>query len=292
MTTLFKTDFQDLKLKASGKVRDIYDLKDHYLFVATDRISAFDVIMNQAIPDKGSILSNISVFWFNKTKDIIRNHFITNNPDDYPTECNQYKEKLEGRSMLVKKCKPLPVECIVRGFIAGSGWKEYKKNHSICEIRLPEGLVEYSQLPEAIYTPSTKANKGHDENISFSKSIEIIGIKLAEELREKSLQLYEYAFDYLLQRGIILADTKFEFGLDESDNVILIDEALTPDSSRFWLKEHYAPGKPQINFDKQILRDYLESISWNKQPPPPELPERIILKTREKYLEAYNRITK
>jgi phosphoribosylaminoimidazole-succinocarboxamide synthase len=292
MATIFKTNFPDLKLKTSGKVRDIYDLDDHYLFVATDRISAFDVIMDQPIPDKGHILSNISVFWFNQTKDIIRNHFVTNDPNEYPNECKPYINTLEGRSMLVKKCRPLPIECIVRDYLAGSGWKEYQKSRSICDIRLPEGLMEYSRLPEAIYTPSTKAVKGHDENINFNKSIEIIGKKLAEELREKSLELFEYASDHLYQRGIILADTKFEFGLDDDDDLVLIDEAITPDSSRFWLKESYSPGEQQINFDKQILRDYLESISWNKQPPPPQLPQEIIDKTREKYQEAFKRIIK
>lgn len=292
MGTIFKTDFTDLNLKASGKVRDIYDLGDHYLFVATDRISAFDVIMNQTIPDKGSVLSNISVFWFRKTSSIIKNHFVSNIVEDYPEVCMKYKDDLEGRSMLVKKCRTLPLECIVRGYIAGSGWKEYKKHGSICNISLPEGLIEYSRLPEAIYTPSTKAIKGHDQNISFKKSIDIVGKDLAERLREISLELYEFAADHLYERGLILADTKFEFGLDDDGELILIDEALTPDSSRFWLKEYYSPGKEQINFDKQVLRDYLESISWNKQPPPPDLPQDIIMKTREKYLEAYNRIIK
>ena len=292
MKTIFKTDFTSLKLKASGKVRDIYDLDDYYLFVATDRISAFDVIMNQPVPNKGKILSNISVFWFNKSKYIIKNHYITNDPDDYPDDCKPYKDELFGRSMLVKKCRTLPIECIVRGYIAGSGWKEYQKNKSICGINLPDGLIEYSRLPEPIYTPSTKAVKGHDENIPFNVSIEIVGKNLAEQLREKSLELFNYASDYLYQRGIILADTKFEYGLDDDDNLILIDEAITPDSSRFWLKELYEPGKVQMNFDKQVLRDYLESIEWNKQPPPPELPSEIIQTTADKYQEAYNRIIK
>jgi phosphoribosylaminoimidazole-succinocarboxamide synthase len=292
METIFKTDFPELKLKASGKVRDIYDLGEYFLFVATDRISAFDVIMDQPIPNKGSILSNISVFWFNETKHIIKNHFVTNDPDEYPDECKPYKEQLQGRSMLVKKCKPLPIECIVRGYIAGSGWKDYLKNRSICGINLPDGLVEYSRLPEPIFTPSTKAVKGHDENIPFNVSIEIVGKNLAEQLRQKSLDLFDFASDHLYQRGIILADTKFEFGLDDDDNLILIDEAITPDSSRFWLKEFYEPGKAQMNFDKQVLRDYLESTNWNKQPPAPELPNEIIIKTTEKYQEAYNRIIK
>ena len=246
MDTLFETDFQDLNLVKKGKVRDVYEVDEFLLFVATDRISAFDVIMNEPIPYKGLILSQISAFWFNITNDIVKNHFITNNVDEYPNRCKDYRKELENRSMLVKKCKPLPIECIVRGYVAGSGWKEYKKNGTICGEKIPEGLVEYSKLPIPIFTPSTKEESGHDINISYEKAIEICGFEVASKLKNFSIDLYKFGADYLEQNGLILADTKFEFGLDENDEVILIDEALTPDSSRFWLIEEYADRKSVV----------------------------------------------
>ena len=292
MKSVYQTDFADIKLKQRGKVRDVYDLGDKLLIVATDRISAFDVVMADPIPEKGKILSQISAQWFKNTKHIINNHFITNNTDDYPADLQPYKETLDGRSMLVKKCNVFPVECIVRGYVAGSGWKEYRKSSTICGIPLPTGLVEFSRLPEPIFTPSTKADVGHDENISPEQAGNLIGKDNADKLAEYSIALYKFAADYLEARGLILADTKFEFGFNDNGEIMLIDEALTPDSSRFWLKEEYAPGKEQINFDKQVLRDYLESISWNKMPPPPALPAEIIEKTSNKYWEALNRVLK
>ncbi len=291
MKTVYQTDFPDLKLVHRGKVRDIYDLGDFLMFVATDRISAFDVIMDTPINGKGAILSKISAFWFDKTKHIVKNHFITNEPDEYPEECRKYSEDLEERSMLVKKCKPLPIEAVVRGYIAGSGWKEYKANRTICGIKLPDGLREFEQLPEPVFTPATKEEEGHDENINFDKMAEIVGLETAQKVRNISLELYRFGREFLDKRGLILADTKFEFGFDENGELILIDEVMTPDSSRFWLKDKYAPGKSQYNFDKQALRDYLESIPWNKQYPPPSLPDDIVKITIDKYQEAYNRIT-
>lgn len=292
MKLMLKSDFKNLKLINVGKVREVYEVEDKILFVTSDRISAFDVIMDQPIPNKGAILSAISAFWFEKTKHIVKNHFITNEVAKYPQACQEYASELEGRSMLVKKCKPLPIECIVRGYVAGSGWKDYKKTGKICGIEIPSGLQEFEKLPEAIFTPSTKASEGHDENISFEQAAEIIGKEKADKIKEYSLALYKFAAEYLLSKGLVLADTKFEFGEDENGEIILIDEALTPDSSRFWLLEDYAPGKPQMNFDKQVLRDYLESIDWNKMPPPPVLPDEIINKTSEKYEIARERIIK
>jgi len=290
MEPILKTNFPNLKLKNRGKVRDIYDLGNVLLFVATDRVSAFDVVMHEPIPYKGIILSQISKFWLTNTTHIVPNHFITDDVTNYPDECKEYSETLRGRSMLVRKGKPLPIEAIVRGYIAGSGWKEYKKSGTICGIPLPEGLVEFQKLPEPIFTPSTKAEVGHDENVDFEYAKNILGTELAEKVRDISLNLFNFASNYLESRNLILADTKFEFGIDENGELILIDEVLTPDSSRFWLKEDYAPGKPQYNFDKQVLRDYLESLNWNKVPPPPHLPEAIIKQIVEKYKEAYQRI--
>jgi len=292
MHVVLNTNFEGIPQPRRGKVRDIFELDKYLLIVATDRISAFDVIMDEPIPGKGKFLSQITTFWFNNTKHIIPNHFVTNNVDDYPEEFRKYKSQLEGRSMLVKKCKVVPIECIVRGYVAGSGWKEYQKSSTICGISIPVGLLEYSKLPEPIFTPSTKAEVGHDENISFAVMADLVGNDLAEKLSKASIELYKFAADYLEKRDIIFADTKFEFGIDEDNNLILIDEAITPDSSRFWLKEEYAPGKPQMNFDKQVLRDYLESINWNKQPPPPKLPQTIIDKVIEKYQDAVYRILK
>jgi len=290
MEPILETNFPNLKLKNRGKVRDIYHLGNVLLFVATDRISAFDVVMHEPIPYKGIILTQISKFWLTNTTHIVPNHFITDDVTNYPDECKEYSETLRGRSMLVRKCKPLPIEAIVRGYIAGSGWKEYKKSGTICGIPLPEGLVEFQKLPEPIFTPSTKAEVGHDENVDFEYAKNILGTELAEKVRDISLNLFNFASNYLESRNLILADTKFEFGIDENGELILIDEVLTPDSSRFWLKEDYAPGKPQYNFDKQVLRDYLESLNWNKVPPPPHLPEAIIKQIVEKYKEAYQRI--
>ncbi len=290
MGVVFQTNFPNIKLKNRGKVRDIYEFEKFLLFVATDRISAFDVVMNEPIPFKGIILTQISKFWLENTQHIIANHFLTDNIDEYPTECQEYRDVLWGRSMLVKKCKPLPIEAIVRGYIAGSGWKEYQKSRTICGIPLPEGLVEFDKLPEPIFTPSTKAEVGHDENVDFEYTRKVLGNELAEKVRSKSIEIFKFASEFLESRNIILADTKFEFGIDEKGELILIDEVLTPDSSRFWLKEDYAPGKPQYNFDKQVLRDYLESLNWNKVPPPPSLPQEIIEKIVQKYKEAHRRI--
>lgn len=289
MELLYKTDFANLRIPHKirrGKVRDIYELDDYLLFIATDRISAFDVIMDSPIPEKGRVLSMISAFWFDKTKHIIKNHFVSNKVDDYPEDFRQYREQLEGRSMLVKKCNPLPIEAIVRGYIAGSGWKEYKASRTVCGIPLPEGMLEFSKFEKPLYTPSTKAEEGHDLNISYDEASAIIGADLNAKVSKACLDLYNFGSEFLEPRGIILPDTKFEFGLDEKNELILIDEALTPDSSRFWDKSVYQPGMPQLNFDKQVLRDYLESLDWNKEPPPPPLPQEIITKTTQKYLEA------
>lgn len=291
METLLQTEFKNLNLAARGKVRDIYEFADSFLIVVTDRISAFDFIMSRGIPDKGKILNQIAAFWFNETKHIIPNHVITTDVNDFPAECNPYAKELQGRSMLVRKAEPFPVEFVARGYIAGSGWKEYQNSGKVVGIELPEGLQEFDKLPEPIFTPATKAVSGHDININFDETTNIIGKKTAEHLRKLTLQLYTYAHDYLFKRGIILADTKFEFGRLPNGEIILIDEALTPDSSRFWLLENYAPGKFQTNFDKQVLRDWLESSGWNKMPPPPELPDDVVLKTREKYLDAFRMIT-
>lgn len=279
----------NLNLLRQGKVREVYDLGEQLLIVASDRISAFDVIMNERIIGKGKILSTISKFWFGKTEHIIPNHYINDDLLQIPDLSAKDKEYLEDRSMIVKKCEPLPVEFVVRGYIAGSGWKEYLKTQTVCDIPLPSGLKKYEKLPEPIFTPATKATDGHDENINFERAQEILGKETAEHLKNISIALYKFGHDYLDERGIILADTKFEFGMFEGEP-ILIDEALTPDSSRFWLKEHYEPGKEQYNFDKQVLRDYLESTDWNKTPPPPVLPNKIINQTLDKYKEALVRL--
>jgi len=288
---VLQSDCSDLKLVNRGKVRDIYDLGEHLLIVTSDRISAFDVIMNEGIPDKGYVLTQISKFWFERMADIIPNHLVATEVDDFPAETHQYREQLEGRSMLVKKAAPLPIECIVRGYITGSGWKEYGRQGSVCGIPLPAGLQESQQLPEPIFTPSTKAELGaHDENISFEKAVELCAPGLAEQAKQASLAIYARAREELAAKGIIIADTKFEFGLYEGQ-LIWIDEALTPDSSRFWPADQYRPGGSQPSFDKQFLRDYLETLDWNKQAPAPPLPEEIVRMTSEKYLEALARIT-
>lgn len=290
MKAISETQFSALPLFRRGKVRDVYDLGEQLLIVATDRLSAFDVVLPDPIPAKGAVLTTISRYWFDRTGDIVRNHCISTDPAEYPEVCQRYARDLEGRSMLVRKTKPLQIECVVRGYLTGSGLKEYRKNRSVCSIPLPEGLEDGSKLPEPLFTPSTKAEEGHDENISFEQAVEIVGREVAEKVRDLSIRLYSFAQDYARDHGIIIADTKFEFGLD-GDEIILIDEALTPDSSRFWPMDEYEPGKAQPSFDKQYIRDYLESVGWDKTPPAPVLPKDVIAGTTRKYLEAYQLIT-
>jgi len=288
---LTRSDFKDIQLVKRGKVRDVYAVEEKLLIVASDRMSAFDVVMDDPIPDKGRILTAISLFWFRELASVIENHLISSEPADYPEVCRKYASQLEGRSMLVQKTQPLPVECIVRGYLSGSGWQDYLETGSVCGIRLPEGLRESDKLPMPIFTPSTKAQDGmHDENISFDRAVEILGKEMAQEVRRISLHIYEFGRDLAAEKGIIVADTKFEFGTTDG-RLILIDEVLTPDSSRFWPMADYRPGGPQKSFDKQFLRDYLTGINWPKQPPPPRLPQEVIRKTREKYLEALERLT-
>ena len=290
-TAVNETDFQDLDLIKRGKVRDIYDLGETLLMVASDRISAFDVVMPDPVPDKGIILTQISLYWFEIMKPIIENHVISADIDDYPAVCRPYAETLRGRSMLVKKTEPLSIECVVRGYISGSGWKSYQETGSVCGIQLPGSLRESDQLPEPIFTPSTKEELGaHDINIDFAEAGKRIGAELAAKVKDLSLSIYKKGSEMALEKGIIIADTKFEFGL-LGDILILIDEVLTPDSSRFWPKDAYQPGGAQQSYDKQYLRDHLLSISWNKQPPAPSLPEDIIRNTRKKYLEALTQLT-
>jgi phosphoribosylaminoimidazole-succinocarboxamide synthase len=290
---LMVTEFPEIASRKRGKVRDIYDLGDNLLIIATDRISAFDVVLPNGIPKKGKVLNQISKYWFEKTADIVPNHLISTDVNDYPELFHKYRNILEGRSMLVTKTKPLPIECIVRGYISGSGWKDYQKSGAICGIPLPKGLLESSKLENPIFTPSTKAEEGiHDENIPFERTVEILGGDLAASVKTKSIAIYLMARGIAEEKGIIIADTKFEFGINEhSGELILIDELLTPDSSRFWPKDEYAPGGPQKSFDKQFVRDYLISIDWNKRPPAPSLPPDIVDKTTEKYLEVLRRLT-
>ncbi|MCD6200053.1 MAG: phosphoribosylaminoimidazolesuccinocarboxamide synthase [Deltaproteobacteria bacterium] len=289
--SLFKTDFPGLNLLHRGKVRDIYKVGRHLLIVATDRLSAFDVVLPTPIPGKGRILTQMSLFWFEKLKDLVPNHLVQTDVTKFPEELKPFLKSLEGRSMLVKEAKPLPVECIVRGYITGSGWKDYLRTGSVCDIKLPEGMLESQQLPDAMFTPSTKADVGsHDENISFEQVRKLLGKDVAEKARDISIRLYKTAADYARERGMIIADTKFELGISGGE-LILIDEVLTPDSSRFWPAEDYSPGKSQPSFDKQFVRDYLESISWNKKSPGPDLPADIAGKTRQRYLEALRRLT-
>ena len=283
---MLNTDLKSLKLFKRGKVRDIYDLDDKLLIVATDRISAFDVVIPSGIPQKGMVLTALSLFWFDFCQDIIANHLIPLRLTFLP---EQERKLLEGRTMLVKKANPIPVECIVRGYLSGSAWKEYQSQGSVSGIKLPQGLREAEKLPEPIFTPSTKAQTGHDVNITFDQLQNLVGTELASKLCQVSLKIYLKASDYAEERGIIIADTKFEFGIGEGE-VILIDELLTPDSSRFWSKEEYKPGKPQPSFDKQFVRDYLDGLQWDKNPPAPELPPDVIEETSRKYLEAYNRL--
>ena len=283
--TVLNTEFEGVERIARGKVRDMYRAGENLLIVTTDRISAYDVVMNEGIPGKGKVLTQISVFWFNRMGDIVPNHLISTKVDDLPEEFHQYREILEDRIMLAKKAKTIPIECVVRGYITGSGWKEYKASGTVCGIKLPSNLKESDRLPEPIFTPATKAEEGHDENISFDTAADMIGGELAEKLRSLSIALYERAAQEAEKRGIIIADTKMEFGIYNGE-VILIDELLTPDSSRFWPKDEYQPGKSQKSFDKQFLRDYLESLDWDKNPPPPSLPDNIVQKTAEKYQDA------
>jgi phosphoribosylaminoimidazole-succinocarboxamide synthase len=283
-----------LKFFNRGKVRDVYETKDYLLIVTSDRISAFDVVLPDPIPYKGKVLTMLSAFWFDLIKDITSTHFISADFNEIASKIpalSRYKNVLDHRTMLVKKVKVFPVECVVRGYLAGSGWKEYSKRESVCGIRLPAGLKESDKLPEPIFTPSTKATTGHDENISFEKMMDLIGKNDAEELRTRSLKIYQSAHQYASGKGIIICDTKFEWGKTAEDEIILVDEVLTPDSSRFWPLDSYSPGKGQPSFDKQFVRDYLETTGWNKTPPAPRLPEEIIKKTSEKYLEAYKKLT-
>ena len=288
---IYQTNFPGLTLYSRGKVRDIYDLGGSFLMVATDRVSAFDVIMNQPIPGKGKILTQLTLFWLDQMKDLVQNHLISSNIDDLPEICHPYRSELEGRTLWVKKAQPIPFECVVRGYLAGSGWWEYRRDGKTCGILLPEGLREADRLPEPIFTPSTKAELGtHDENVPFSTMENALGSKMAKKLRDLSISIYQRGRDIAEKRGIIVADTKMEFGL-LNDQVILIDELLTPDSSRFWPTVTYEPGHAQVSFDKQFLRDYLDGLDWDKTPPPPVIPNDIIEKTRQKYEEAYQRLT-
>jgi phosphoribosylaminoimidazole-succinocarboxamide synthase len=294
---ILQLDLPGIKKVRSGKVREVFDLGDSFLLVASDRISAFDVIMPNGIPHKGAVLTQISHFWFEKFASLVPNHLLAGPNDPLPANLQPYADKLAKRSMIVKKAKPLAIECIVRGYLSGSGLKEYKKSQTVCGIQLPAGLVDSSELPEPIFTPSTKAEEGHDENINFEQACKIVGTDLATQARDLSLMIYKAGRDYAKQRGIIIADTKFEFGLESGRDasspgkLILIDEVLTPDSSRFWPADQYAPGKGQPSFDKQFVRDYLETLTWDKTPPGPTLPEDVVAKTSAKYLEAYEKLT-
>lgn len=287
---LLNLELPGIKKLKSGKVREIFDLGESFLFVASDRISAFDVVMPNGIPRKGEVLTQISHFWFDQTEKLVPNHRLAKADDPLPAPLQPHAAQLARRSMIVKKAKPLAVECIVRGYLAGSGWKEYKKSGTVCGIPLPAGLQDSSELPEPIFTPSTKADTGHDENISFDEAKKILGDDIANQARDLSLKIYKFARDYARQRGIIIADTKFEFGMFDGQ-LILIDEVLTPDSSRFWPADQYAPGKNQPSYDKQFVRDYLETLDWNKTPPGPTLPADVVEKTTAKYLEAYEKLT-
>jgi phosphoribosylaminoimidazole-succinocarboxamide synthase len=287
---LLKLDLPGVRKFKSGKVREVFDLGDRLLFVATDRISAFDCVLPTGIPRKGEVLTQISHFWFRQTAGMVENHLAGNGEEALPAELRRYSALLGGRSMLVKRTQPLAIECVVRGYLSGSGWKDYQKTGRVCGVALPAGLRESSRLPQPIFTPATKAESGHDENISFEEAARIAGPDIAERARELSLKIYAFAADYALQRGLIIADTKFEFGLREG-RLILIDEVLTPDSSRFWPADQYEAGRGQPSFDKQYVRDYLETLSWNKQPPAPALPPEVVARTTEKYLEAYARLT-
>jgi phosphoribosylaminoimidazole-succinocarboxamide synthase len=290
-SVLLRTDYPELQLHASGKVRDVYCLdSDHLLFVATDRISAFDYVLATGIPHKGRVLTQISLFWFDFLKDIVPSHFVTADVNRYPVAIRKHADELRGRSMMVMRAEMFPVECVARGYLSGSGWKEYQATGSVCGIKLPPGLKESDRLPEPLFTPATKATTGHDINISFEEMCQLVDPELSRQLRDITLRIYKKAADYARQRGIIIADTKFEFG-QTAKGITLADEVLTPDSSRFWPADTYQPGKAQDSYDKQYVRDYLEEIRWNKQPPAPALPQEVALRTSEKYLGAYRQLT-
>lgn len=290
-SVLLRTNFPELKLRVSGKVRDVYDLDpEHLLFVATDRISAFDYVLATGIPHKGSVLTQLSLFWFDFLRNIVPNHLVTADVSRYPEAARKHADQLRGRSMMVLRGEMVPVECVVRGYISGSAWKEYKASGKVCGIQLPAGLKESDKLPEPIFTPAMKATTGHDENISFDEMVRVAGREVSEQLRDLSLRVYGAASDYARTKGIIIADTKFEFGRTQH-GMTLADEVLTPDSSRFWPADDYQPGRAQSSYDKQYVRDYLEEIRWNKQPPAPALPPEVARRTSEKYLEAYHRLT-
>ncbi len=287
---LLQTNLPGIQLLGRGKVRDVYAADDKLLIVASDRISAFDYILATGIPNKGRILTQLSVFWFDFLRDVTPTHFLTASVDEYPAPLRAYRDQLEGRSMLVKRARMFDIECVARGYLAGSGWKEYQQSGTVCGIRLPAGMKESDRLPEPIFTPATKAQSGHDENISFDRVVSAVGGDLAQQLRSLTLQIYSKAAAYAETRGVIIADTKFEFGL-AGDTLVLADEVLTPDSSRFWPRATYNPGGAQPSYDKQYVRDYLDSIRWNKQPPAPALPPEVAAKTSEKYFEAYKALT-
>jgi phosphoribosylaminoimidazole-succinocarboxamide synthase len=291
---ILETNLSGIPLARRGKVRDVYDLGEHLLIVATDRISAFDYVLGSGIPDKGRVLTQLSAFWFNHVADLTAHHLVSIDADDFPAVLKPHRDLLRGRSMLVRKTQPLPVECVARGYLSGSGWKEYQKTGAICAISLPPGLHESDRLPAPIFTPATKADTGHDENISEAEAGHIVGNDLVGRLRDLTLSIYSRGVSHAATRGILIADTKFEFGLATNGSgreVVLIDEVLTPDSSRFWPAASYEPGHGQPSFDKQFVRDYLEKIGWNKQPPVPSLPDDVVLKTREKYIDAYEQLT-
>ena len=283
-------DLPGIPKVGQGKVRELFEVDGHLLMVATDRISAFDVILPNAIPHKGKVLTQLSAFWFERLEGMVDHHLVSVQVDEFPAPLQPFREELAGRSMLVRKCTPLPIECVVRGYLAGSGWAEYRQSETICGSRLPSGLVESAELPEPIFTPATKATNGHDENISFDRAAQIIGPELAEQVRDLSLRIYNRAREYALEKGIIICDTKFEFGM-EGSRLLLIDEVFTPDSSRFWPADEYEPGKSQPSFDKQFIRDFLETLDWDKAPPGPELPSSIVEATSQRYLEAYRLLT-
>jgi phosphoribosylaminoimidazole-succinocarboxamide synthase len=287
---LLQSELSGIPLYGRGKVRDIYEVAGSLLVVATDRISAFDVILPTGIPQKGEVLNRISLFWFDFLRDLVPNHLITATVEDYPEQVQPFRSQLRGRSMLVRRANMIPIECVARGYLAGSGWKEYRQTGSVCGIALPEGLEESAKLPEPIFTPATKAETGHDENISMEQAGALVGREIAERIRSLTLRIYSNAADFALRHGIIIADTKFEFGFIDGD-LVLADEVLTPDSSRFWPADQYAPGRSQPSYDKQFVRDYLEQIGWNKQPPAPVLPEEIVQRTSEKYIQAYRALT-
>jgi phosphoribosylaminoimidazole-succinocarboxamide synthase len=288
---LLDTQLDGLTLVRRGKVRDVYAAGDHLILVATDRISAFDYVLGSGIPDKGRVLNQLSAFWFARTGGIITNHLISTNVDEYPDAARTFRSQLEGRSLLARRTTPIQVECVARGYISGSGWKDYKATGEVCGIPLPKGMRESERLPEPIFTPATKADSGHDENISEEAAARVVGADLLARLKTLTMQLYAHGVAHAESKGIILADTKFEFGITDDGELILIDEMMTPDSSRYWPKDTYSPGGPQPSFDKQYVRDYLESIKWNKQPPVPSLPDDVVRNTRSKYLDAFRRLT-